>query len=167
MTQIKPRRPERTKLGSLQETQADSTSITSVFFRSPSPQEEATIVAPGWLGVPLAILCFGKFGVGGLVRPQVRFVKYGQADGSKATLVTDFPLIANTEVSARAREMALGSKEITPLGLGQRVRAEDGIAFIGLGYSSGDNDEEPKLGTAFVKKKVTIRASDNVPSGNE
>jgi hypothetical protein len=58
--------------------------------------------------------------------------------------------------------MALGSKEITPLGLGQRVRAEDGIAFIGLGYSSGDNDEEPKLGTAFVKKKVTIRASDNV-----
>lgn len=97
------------------------------------PHEEVTIVAPGAAGTPLMTSWRGNFGVGFSARPELSAANDGQNEGSVPIFVMGLPPIAIWDVSRTAREIAVGVKATSPLGLGHRARAADVLAGIGLG----------------------------------
>ena len=107
--------------------------MTSLFARRPVPQEEATIVAPGALGTALMTSWRGNCGVGFLPRPELRVANDDQNEGSVSVFVMGLPPTAIWDVSRTAREIAVGVKATSPLGLGHWARAADVLAGIGLG----------------------------------
>ena len=104
-------------------------------------------MAPGALGTPLRTSWLGYCDVDFVVLRELSVANEDQNEGSVSSSVADPSPTVIWDVSRTARAIAVVVKATSPLGLGHWVRVEEGLAGIGLGYTTGENEVDPELRT--------------------